>query len=274
MCIITLQFEPTGSHPLILSANRDEFFDRSSEIAHVWKKNSIIAGKDLQGGGTWLGTTFSGRFAAITNFPAYKATPSAQTVSRGTLVTEFLSGSLSPKEYASVVSRDRAKYEGYNLIFGDRQSLFYITNARPGEEELNSGVYSLSNSFLDRACRRSINTATKFNQIPKPNITTDVLIRTMQDSSELEDSNPVLQKTGCNQVSSAIPSAIFMKAISMRNKGTASHYGTVSTTALIIAKNGNITFREDRYKEDGRTKNRSLVKIENQTGTKINLKRS
>jgi uncharacterized protein with NRDE domain len=92
----------------------------------------------------------------------------------------------------------------------------------------------------------------------------------MQDSSELEDSNPVLQKTGCNQVGSAI----FMKAISMRNKGTASHYGTVSTTALIIAKNGNITFREDRYKEDGRTKNRSLVKIENQTGTKINLKRS
>ncbi|MDA9611755.1 NRDE family protein [OM182 bacterium] len=271
MCIVILQFKPTGSHPLILSANRDEYFSRPSAMGHVWKENSIIAGKDLQGGGTWLGTTFSGRFAAITNFPAYKQLLSAQTVSRGTLVTEFLSGLLSPEDYASKVSKDKENYEGFNLIIGDRQSLFYITNARPEVEELKPGIYSLSNHFLDYTCRRSLNAAIKFSQIPKPNITTDLLIDTMQDNSELEDSNPVLQTNSCNQEDSGIPSSIFMKATSIKNKGAASHYGTVSTTALIIRKNGDITFCEDRYKKNGKTKDRSMVKIENSGSTKINF---
>lgn len=261
MCIITLQFDPTGSHPLILSANRDEFFCRPSEIAHIWKKSSIIAGKDLHGGGTWLGTSFSGRFAAITNFPAYKAFLSAPNASRGRLVTEFLIGSLSPEEYAAKVSMDRGKYKGFNLIFGDRQSLFYITNARPGVEKLNSGVYSLSNSFLDRSCRRSVNAATKFRKIAKLNISTGVLIDTMQDNSELGNSSSVVQNKDCDKESLAIPSSIFIKAIPMKNKGTATHYGTVSTTALIITKNGDMTFHEDRYKKNGKTKARSIVKI-------------
>ena len=262
MCIITLQFEPTGSHPLLVSANRDEFFCRPSEIAHVWKKSSIIAGKDLQGGGTWLGATFSGRFAAVTNFPAHKALPSASIVSRGTLVTEFLISSLSPENYASKISRDIGKYEGFNLIFGDRQSLFYITNARPGVEKLNPGIYSLSNSFLDRTCPRSLNAVTKFSQISKLNITTDVLVNTMRDNSELGASSPSRQKNDGERASSAISSSIFMKAIPMKNKETTSYYGTVSTTALIIAKNGDTIFREDRYQKNGKTKARSLVKFQ------------
>ena len=262
MCIITFQFDPKGSHQLILAANRDEFFCRPSKEVYVWKKNSIIAGKDLQGGGTWLGTTLSGRFAAVTNLPVYEPAFNSETLSRGNLVTSFLTSSLSPEKFVSEVSIDKNKYRGFNLICGDRQSLFYVTNARPGIKELSPGIYSLSNEVLDNTCHRSENTKIKFSQILNLNVTTDVLLNTMKDTNRLENSRPLPKDYNFSQDDLTTPSQIFLEAVCIKKKGKTQHYGTVSTAALIIKKNKNIMFCEDRYKRDGTIRKRSLVKIE------------
>lgn len=143
--------------PLLLLANRDEYYARATASAEWWTEPSgIWAGRDLQAGGTWLGVTRSGRFAALTNFRT-GIPPDPQARSRGELVADYLAGDMAPQEYARHVMERAAEYNGFNLVVGEiygaaqrKPAIWYCGN-QPGAEArgLPAGVYGLSNAVLD-----------------------------------------------------------------------------------------------------------------------------
>ena len=157
MCLIAFSWAPDGAMPLLLLANRDEYYARESAPAGWWEDQpDIWAGRDLRAGGTWLGVTKSGRFAALTNFRTGQA-PKDDARSRGALVYGFLSTSISPQAYAEAVMAQADDYNGFNLVVGEiygagarAPSIWYCGNQQGAEaRELPPGLYGLSNAVLD-----------------------------------------------------------------------------------------------------------------------------
>ena len=90
MCLILFAYQPNNQHRLIVAANRDEFYGRPSDSAKFWETTpQMLAGRDLEAGGTWLGVDRQGRFAAVTNFRR-SASDLTKTRSRGDLAHRFL----------------------------------------------------------------------------------------------------------------------------------------------------------------------------------------
>lgn len=149
MCLIALSWQPDKSHPLILIANRDEQHARPTAALDFWSDApDILAGRDLQQGGSWLGLARRGAFAALTNY-RQPGTPSG-TRSRGHLVADFLRGDQRPLDYAQEVAAQATQYDGFNLLLGDREQLVYYGNRAGSEAQLlPPGVYGLSNAVLD-----------------------------------------------------------------------------------------------------------------------------
>src|SRR5258708_38761729 len=126
MCLIVLAWQARADLPLVVAANRDEWRDRAAEPAHWWPDHpELLAGRDLQAGGTWMGITRGGRFAAATNFPD---PPERRTTakSRGGLVTQFLLGSDSPVRFLFNLSERARDYQGFHFVFGDRATLLHF----------------------------------------------------------------------------------------------------------------------------------------------------
>lgn len=151
MCLILFAYNYHREFPLIVAANRDEFYERPTAPAHNWSEEpNIYAGRDLVGGGTWLGVTSAGRFAAVTNY----RDPSAEAGrrSRGSLVADFLRSDQIPRDYLGEVASSANEYSGFNLIVGDldkSSSLLYLSNREGQIRELEPGLYGLSNHLLD-----------------------------------------------------------------------------------------------------------------------------
>jgi uncharacterized protein with NRDE domain len=148
MCLIVLAHEAHPAYPLVVAANRDELHARPTAPAGWWEDApEVLAGRDLRAGGTWMGVTRGGRFAAVTNFREWP--PEAGRRSRGELVAGFLRSEMDPEAYAREVEREGARYGGFNLLLGDGGSLAYLSNRAPGVRMLEPGVYALSNHLLD-----------------------------------------------------------------------------------------------------------------------------
>jgi uncharacterized protein with NRDE domain len=149
MCLIAIAWQAHPDWPLVVAANRDEWRDRPAEPAHWWNEHpGLLAGRDLQAGGTWMGVTRSGRFAAVTNFrdPSERR---STALSRGALVTEFLLGTQNPEDYLAGLAERAAQYNGFNLLAADDRTLFYY-GSREGElRAVEPGVHALSNHLLD-----------------------------------------------------------------------------------------------------------------------------
>ena len=149
MCLIVLAWRARADLPLVVAANRDEWRDRPAEPAHWWPDSpDLLAGRDLKARGTWMGLTASGRFAAVTNFrdPADKR---STALSRGGLVTGFLSSSLTPRAYCEQLRPHVRDYNGFNLILGDGGGLYYFGSREGVTREIEPGIHGLSNHLLD-----------------------------------------------------------------------------------------------------------------------------
>ncbi|MEM1433808.1 MAG: NRDE family protein [Pseudomonadota bacterium] len=145
MCLILLAHRVHPDYPLIVAANRDEFYARATASAHYWQKpQEVIAGRDLEAGGTWLGVSASGRFAAVTNFT--EPPPMEVLRSRGELTLNFLLSDLNGADYAE--SLNGADYRGFNLLLWDGDTLHYGSNRHSGRT-LAPGYYGLANVGLD-----------------------------------------------------------------------------------------------------------------------------
>lgn len=147
MCLVLLAVGVRPDLPLVVAANRDEFHARPSAAAHRWPGAAgIVAGRDLEAGGTWLGVAAAGRFAAVTNVSELPA--SGVFRSRGDLVPGFLAGGEGARAYADRI--DGSAYRGFNLLLWDGEELVYRSNRHPGQV-LGPGVHALANGVLDEA---------------------------------------------------------------------------------------------------------------------------
>lgn len=149
MCLIAFAWNAHPDFRLIIGANRDEWHERPTAAAAWWRDQpEILAGRDLKAGGTWMGVTRNGRFAAVTNFrdPGDKRSTAR---SRGELVTRFLTGHSTPQSFLPVIKREAHEYNGFNLVVGDGSSLGYFSSRREEVEILPRGVYALSNHTLN-----------------------------------------------------------------------------------------------------------------------------
>jgi uncharacterized protein with NRDE domain len=170
MCLIVFAWRVIPGLPLIACANRDEFYDRPATPAAPWPDEpNIVAGRDLQGGGSWMGVTKTGpngpRFAALTNIRApHDVKPDAPT--RGALVADFLKGDMSAADYLAAIAPTAAAYNGFNLILGDRDGIYWFSN-RAGDDPRNGkaldpGIYGVSNGLLDAPWPKVLRTKASF----------------------------------------------------------------------------------------------------------------
>jgi uncharacterized protein with NRDE domain len=147
MCLILLAWR-TGEHPLVVAANRDEFHGRPAAPAAFWEDHpAILAGRDLEARGTWMGISRGGKFAAVTNYRGAREPRAAE--SRGVLVTGFLANGQPPAEYMTEIQRKADSYSGFNLLAGDGTELFWMSNRGGEPRRLEAGIYGLGNMLLD-----------------------------------------------------------------------------------------------------------------------------
>lgn len=231
MCLIVFDWQPDGAAPamLTLAANRDEFLRRETSPMQWWAdRPMVLAGRDLSGGGTWLGVTRDGRFAALTNYRApSEVRPNAPT--RGTLVSDFLTGSpVSPMDYLADVSREGHRYNGFNLLVGDftrRELGWYGNRADAAPTLLEAGIHGLSNSLLNTPWPKLVaqREALRDLLVGGDAVSLDRMIETMRNPAIADDA--LLPATGISLERERVLSAAFIET---------ADYATRSTTALCV----------------------------------------
>lgn len=240
MCVILFSYQPHSTTPLILGANRDEFFARPTAPLHFWDDApELLAGRDLQAGGTWLGITRSGRFAAITNVrePGVMV---ENPLSRGELTRDFLLGDVSPKDYLATIEARQQRYCGFNLLvgcFSGTNDLYYLSNRGDGIQALPEGTYGLSNHLLDSPWPKVADGKEELRSRLQEAGTDHQRIRHILENPELADDHR-LPSTGVDYQREKALSAMFI---------TLPDYGTRASTVLTISDNC-IEFCEQNYR--------------------------
>lgn len=149
MCLIVFSWHAHLEYRLVLAANRDEYHARPARDAHWWPdRQQVLAGRDLQAGGTWLGVSRTGRFATVTNYREMQRS-TGRLRSRGEIVSKFISGDTGPNDFVSSI--DGKNYAGFSLLAADRRQMVYASNRSREPSVLNPGVYGLGNADLDEA---------------------------------------------------------------------------------------------------------------------------
>jgi len=142
LCLIAIAVHPSAHYPIVIAANRDEFYDRPTRSLHIWDDDPNIAGgRDLRAGGTWLAVTREGRFAAVTNIRGNDGSPNAR--SRGALVGDFVRSNTPPLAYAQSIRA--SDYAGFHLLAGDRESVAHLSTGTPARL-LDDGIFAVSNA--------------------------------------------------------------------------------------------------------------------------------
>lgn len=240
MCLILLALNAHPDYPLVLAANRDEFYRRPSAGLHRWHDAPILAGRDEQAGGTWLGVTPNGRFAALTNVREGGRAASGRR-SRGELVREFLAGGMSAEDYLAAI--EPQAYDGFNLLLGKlypAPDLLWFSNREPGPQRLESGVLGLSNARLDTPWPKLASGRAALTELLSIGPDIEAALALLADDTQAEDAE--LPATG-------VPYA-WEKALSSRFIRTPD-YGTRSSSVLILDKDGTLSFHERRFAPDG-----------------------
>jgi uncharacterized protein with NRDE domain len=224
MCIILFAFGQHPDHPLILLANRDEFYGRPSAAASYWEDfPDVYGGRDLIGGGTWLGVTKSGRFSAVTNYRDPRSP--LGTRSRGNLVADFLKSEQPASEYLADVEIYRNEYSGFNLLVGEigaKRELFYYSNRGEGIRELSAGIYGLSNHLLDTPWPKVTRGKSRFTDVLESGkMSNNDFFDILSDESLADDED--LPSTGIPYEAEKAVSAICIKS---------PDYGTRCSTVL------------------------------------------
>lgn len=163
MCIVAFAWHVLEGMPLCLLSNRDEFYHRPSAALHPWPESAIVAGQDLQSGGTWMGITASGRWAILTNFRNGRDQQSYST-SRGHLIQAFLESELAPIRFVQQLEQQQQDYAGFNLFVGDRKQAVYMSNRGEAPQVLANGVYVVSNGLMSEDWQKTRHLRKRFTQ--------------------------------------------------------------------------------------------------------------
>lgn len=239
MCLITFAYKSHPKYTLILAGNRDEFYDRPTRKAKFWTPEGhpeILAGKDLEAGGTWLGVHKDGRWAALTNYRDPKI-QKQNPPSRGELVLNYLKSDISAINYLHKLSETADEYNGFNLLLWDNKDFLHYSNKNKNLTAIDRGIHGLSNALLDTpwpklsSANQELESITEDESFKKEELF-DLL---NNDTRANEDELPV---TGIPKELEKAVSSIFIDT---------DHYGTRSSTLLLIDKQGNIDFTERTF---------------------------
>ena len=241
MCLLLMALNTHATYPLILLANRDEYYERPSASARFWAEApSVLAGKDLRAGGTWLGITRKGRIGAVTNYRD-PASIKQGAPSRGRLVSDFLLGQLGPEEYIGKLGRGAGKYNGFNLIVGEKGQYYWYSNRGDGVRSLSAAIYGLSNHLLDTPWPKVVRGKDALTSLLSaqraPSL--EVLFHILGDGTVAD--NASLPHTGVELEWERVLSPIFIKSPT---------YGTRSSTVMLIDADNRITFVEKTFNAD------------------------
>ncbi len=241
MCLILVAWRVHPDYPLVVAANRDEFFARPTAPAAFWQDApQVLAGRDLDAGGTWMGVTCSGRFAALTNFrdPAQMR---SGVPSRGALVADFLTGDETPEAYLERTADHGRQCNGYNLLVGDGETLWWASNMGGAARALTPGVYGVSNHLLDTPWPKvgagKTALAEALDDLPKD----EALFALLRDDGVHPDEH--LPQTGVPLEWERLLSSAFV-----RSPG----YGTRSSTVYCLGRDGRTSFDEQTWLPDAK----------------------
>lgn len=238
MCLLIFAHRTDPRFPLVLAANRDEFHARPTAASRFWPDQpGLLAGRDLEQGGTWMGVTRSGRFAAITNYRDPARTAPAPR-SRGELPLAYLTGEMTPGDFLRALQLDAREYAGFNLLVGNAHSLWYFSNSpHPGSQpprQLAPGIYGLSNAQLDTPWPKVETGKRRLRDLlQRQPLSHEALLSVVSDR-ELADVE-TLQRQGMGSDMDRLLSAQFI---------TTARYGTRSSTSLWIDGAGSVNWRE------------------------------
>lgn len=225
MCLIVFAWRPSHAQPLILAANRDEFYARPTLPLAQWEDApQVYAGRDLEAGGTWLGINADGRFAALTNIRE-PGKPLGRR-SRGELVARFLTSDVSMDEYLIEIAARSAEYGGFNLLAGDRQQLHFLNANDPTPRRLEAGVYGVSNAGLDTPWPKLVKAKAALSEqlhTPDP----EALFGFLIDHAPAPDAD--LPSTGVGLATEKLLSSVFIAS---------PNYGTRASTVLLVNADG------------------------------------
>ncbi len=237
MCLILFGLDKHPRYKLVLAANRDEFFQRPTRPAVFWEEYPfLLAGRDLLQGGTWMGITRSGRFGALTNYRDPRQNKHGAP-SRGMLVHDFLVQDIAPQDFLAERRDIADQYDGFNLLVGTVDSLYYLSNQEGVVRPVESGVHGLSNSLLDvpwPKVKRGIERLA--DCIRERDIEVDKLFQLMADSQPAPDSQ--LPQTGVSLEWERLLSSMFISG---------ENYGTRSTTILLADRQNRVQFWEKTF---------------------------
>ena len=238
MCLILFALRHHPGYPLIIAANRDERYERPSAPLGFWPDAPhVAAGRDLAAGGTWLGITRRGRWAALTNFRqpgSYRAT----APSRGQLVSRYLLGDTEPLDYLREIEPRAHEYNGFNLLVGDLDRIFYLSNADGGARRIAPGVHGLSNHLLNTPWPKVALGRKYLENLPLTSKAAiiDALLERLRDAKRPADAD--LPETGIGPDRDRALSPPFIES---------DRYGTRASTVIVVDAEGNVAIRERRF---------------------------
>lgn len=242
MCLILFAWQTHPRYPLIVAANRDEFHDRPTAVADYWKESpQLLAGRDLKAGGTWLGITRHGRFAAITNYREPLATELQLEHSRGHLVRDFLIDRATPADYAGRLHERGNQYRGFNILLGVPGALVYVSNRSDEIIEVNAGSHGLSNHLLDTDWPKVHWGRARFDTLLEDNrVDPEVLLEMLADRNVAPGGKPL-----------GLELRLAPDQITRKTFIVSPEYGTRSSTALLVDHEGGVVFVERQYDAAG-----------------------
>ena len=243
MCLIFLSLHQHSHYKLILAANRDEFYARQTAPAQWWEDHpQLVGGRDLEARkpdgtcGTWMAMNKNGRIAMVTNYRDLKNLKS-KAPSRGHLVTDYLLSDESPEKYLKSIEPRANLYNGFNLIVGNAEELFYLSNYKKGVEKMENGFHGLSNHLLDtpwpKVKRGKEKTKLLFDQ---KKIQSEKILNALYDEQQAPDDQ--LPDTGVGLERERMLSSMFIKS---------PNYGSRCSTVVTVDQNNKVEFTERVY---------------------------
>lgn len=237
MCLIFLSIKNHPRYKLILAGNRDEFYKRKTAPAHFWQDYPhIVGGRDLEANGTWLAMSKQGKISMVTNYRDLKNLKPVAP-SRGELVSDYLLNGERPDDYLNGIAQRANAYNGFNLLVGYPDSLYYYSNYQGTVQKISEGVHGLSNHLLNTPWPKVKLGKEKFSKVIANNeIDPTELFELLYDEQRPPDNE--LPDTGIGLERERTLSSMFIKS---------PDYGSRSSTVLLVDHNNNVRFTERVY---------------------------
>ena len=246
MCLIIVSYKVHPEYPLLIAANRDESYQRPTRQAEYWQiEPSILAGQDLEKGGSWLGMNKYGRIAAVTNYRS-GAKLKVSNTSRGLLVSEYLKHKKPSRSYLDSCLTNLADFDAFNLLLGDVNGLYFLNSREKTYTQLQAGFYGISNGDFDsnwpkvERAKQQIHELLKADQLDSH----EAILTTLTDKYLPDDES--LPDTGVGIEWERALAPIFI---------TAKDYGTRSSSVVSVNKNDKVRFTERSYDRLGDIQN-------------------